>query len=103
LKVYVASDVWMAGLDDAVAEVYQFLGDWVSINKDTEWSLGDVSWRTNMQNERRREFWWAIGHDLSRLSKQGRLGSLSTNLGFPRKPNTLASTLSLPNRTPCRL
>jgi hypothetical protein len=46
----------MAGLHDIVAEIYQFIGDWVSINKDTVWSLGDVWWRMNMLNGRS-ELW----------------------------------------------
>jgi len=47
--------IWMAGLDDAVAEFYEFIGDRVSVNEDTVWSLGDVWRRPNMLNGRRRK------------------------------------------------
>ena len=62
----------MAGLHDVVAEIYQFIGDWVSVNEDTVWSLGDVWWRTNMLNGRRRELRWVISAvvHVGSLSKQ---------------------------------
>lgn len=69
-KVLVISEIWMAGLHDVVAEIYQFTGDWVSINKDTVWSLGDVWWRTNMLNGRRSELWWVVDGHVERRSKQ---------------------------------